>query len=129
MACSKDTFCSQLLAAFAAEFKEGWVKDWKKLANKHLTQKFDYRKISSSFAYVVESDEHLNLLTDLREMQFEINVNFSRKFMWETASKTELQAVLAWIAISDNKIKSSDSYLIKALIAIEICIAKIDDSL
>jgi hypothetical protein len=125
MACTED----MCFAEFEAKFKELWVKDWIELAKRHLIQNFDDTKLSGSFAYVVESDEHLNLLTDLRKMQFEINVNFSRKFMWETASKTELQAVLAWIAISDNKIKSSDSYLIKALIAIEICIAKIDSSL
>ena len=100
---------------------------WIKLMKDHIKKNFD--PTQSIFAHVVESDEQLEIMRLLQILQFEINKKFNPKFMWETATKPDLQAVLAWIVVSDNMIKKSEASFLMAITAIQICTDKIDGNL
>jgi hypothetical protein len=100
---------------------------WVVLIKDHIKKNFN--PTQSVFAHVVESDEHLEIMRLLQILQFEVNKNFKPKFMWETATKPDLQAVLEWIVVSDNMIKRSDASFLMAITAIQICTDKIDGNL
>ena len=101
--------------------------EWIRILKKHIRQNFDPNK--SIFAHVVENNRHFQIMRLLQLLQFEINKKFNPKFMWETATKPELQAVLGWIVLSDNMIKKSDASFLMAITAIQICTDKIDGNL
>lgn len=107
----------------SSQKEPGWVTSMKN----HLQQTFDSNQ--SFFTHVVKSKEHFQIMRMLQLLQFEINKKFKPKFMWETATKPELQAVLAWIVVSDNMIKSSEESFLMAITAIQICTDKIDGNL
>jgi hypothetical protein len=99
--------------------------EWEIILRDHLKE--DFNSTKSVFIHKIKGPKHFMIMGLLNALKTEIN-NFNPTFLWENATKSDLEAVRTWILTSDNMIKKCHESLIMALKTIEICVEKIDNN-
>lgn len=102
------------------------VSEWDKMVTEHINKQTPSKK--TSIKHEITGQKQFMMLRGLQVMQNEIN-NHNPTFMWENATKEELEAAKTWIETTNNKIKSNPVSLQMARSTIKICLAKIDATL
>ena len=101
------------------------VSEWDKIVTEHINKQTPSNK--TVIVHEITGQKQFMVLRALQVMQHEINKYHNPTFMWENATKPELEAARKWIEETEgNMIKSNPNSLQMARSTLKICLAKID---